>query len=130
MQIRQLFWLVLFYLFTTTAGYAATAVPLFNQALPPLPENQEVLMLTVEYAPGESSTAHRHNAYTYVYVLQGSIGMQVEGGVEQQLSAGQTFYEIPSDVHVVSKNMSTTETAKFLVLFIKTVGAPTSAPVQ
>src|ERR1041384_6323207 len=70
---------------------------------------KEAVMLTVEYAPGASSSKHRHNAHTFVYVLEGSIVMQVEGGKETTLGTGQTFYESPEDIHTVSKNASTSQ---------------------
>lgn len=91
---------------------------------------KEGVMLTVEYAPGASSTKHRHNAHTFVYVLEGSIVMQVEGGKEVTLGPGQTFYESPDDVHSVSKNASNSQPAKFLVFFVKDKGAPASIPVK
>ncbi|MGH9949517.1 MAG: cupin domain-containing protein [Pyrinomonadaceae bacterium] len=83
---------------------------------------KEVVMITVEYAPGASSEKHRHNANTFVYVLEGSITMQVEGGEAVTLGPGETFYESPTDVHTVSKNASMTKPAKFLVIFIKDKG--------
>ncbi len=91
---------------------------------------KEAVMLTVEYAPGASSSKHRHNAHTFVYVLEGSIVMQVEGGKETTLGPGQTFYESPDDVHTVSKNASSSQPAKFLVFFVKDKGAPASTPVK
>ena len=91
---------------------------------------KEAVMLTVEYAPGATSTKHRHNAHTFVYVLEGSIVMQVEGGKEVTLGPGQTFYESPDDIHSVSKNASATQPAKFLVFFVKDKGAPASTPVR
>jgi quercetin dioxygenase-like cupin family protein len=91
---------------------------------------KEATMLTVEYAPGASSSKHRHNAHTFVYVLEGSIVMQVAGGKETTLGPGQTFYESPDDVHAVSKNASATQPAKFLVFFVKEKGAPGSVPVK
>ena len=91
---------------------------------------KEAQMLTVEYAPGASSAKHRHNANTFVYVLEGSIIMQVEGGKAVTLGPGQTFYESPADVHAISKNASATQPAKFLVFFVKDKGAPPLVPVQ
>ena len=91
---------------------------------------KEVVMLTVEYAPGASSSKHRHNANTFVYVLDGSIVMQVEGGNAVTLGPGQTFYESPDDVHVVSKNASDTKPAKFLVFFVKDKDASSLVPVK
>ena len=103
--------------------------PLMTKELTGL-AGKEAMMLTVEYAPGASSSKHRHNAHTFVYVLEGSIVMQVEGGKETTLGPGQTFYESPDDVHVVSKNASNSQPAKFLVFFVKDKGAPASAPVK
>lgn len=91
---------------------------------------KEGVMLTVVYAPGASSGKHRHNANTFVYVLEGSIIMQVEGGKSVTLGPGQTFYESPDDVHVVSKNASNTQPAKILVFFVKDKGAIPSIPVK
>ncbi len=91
---------------------------------------KEAVMLTVEYAPGASSSKHRHNAHTFVYVLEGSVVMQVEGGKETTLGPGQTFYESPDDIHTVSKNASDSQPAKLLVFFVKDKGAPASVPVK
>ena len=87
-------------------------------------------MLTVEYPPGSSSPKHRHNAHTFVYVLEGSLIMQVEGGEQVTLSPGDTFYETPEDIHLVSKNASQSEAAKALVFFVKKEGAPITVPVE
>jgi quercetin dioxygenase-like cupin family protein len=91
---------------------------------------KEGLMITVEYAPGGSDPVHRHDAHVFVYVLEGSILMQVKGGKEVTLTPGQTFYEGPNDVHVVSRNASSTKSAKFLVFFVKNKGAPVLVPVK
>lgn len=91
---------------------------------------KEGLMLTVEYPPGSSDPIHRHNAYGFIYVLEGSIVMQVRGGKEVTLTAGQTFYEGPDDVHVVGRNASETRPAKFIVFLIKDKGAPVLIPVN
>src|SRR6516225_4807810 len=97
-----------------------------------LPENpgREALMITVEHAPGGSSAVHRHNAHAFVYVLEGSVVMQLKGGQEVTLTPGQSFYEGPNDVHVVDRNASGTQPAKFLVLLIKDKGAPAVVPAQ
>src|SRR4249920_4235923 len=91
---------------------------------------KEVLMITVEHAPGGSSAIHRHNAHAYVYVLEGSVVMQLKGGQAVTLTPGQSFYEGPDDVHVVDRNASGTQPAKFLVLLIKDKGAPALVPAQ
>ena len=89
---------------------------------------KEGVMLTVEYAPGQSSASHRHNASTFVYVLEGSVVMQVKGGKPMTLGPGETFFESPDDIHAVSKNASDTKPAKILVFFVKDKGAPASVP--
>ena len=91
---------------------------------------KEGLMITVEYAPGGSDPVHRHDAHAFVYVLEGSIVMQVQGGKEVTLTPGQTFYEGPDDVHLVDRNVSSTEPAKFLVLLIKNKNAPALVPAD
>jgi quercetin dioxygenase-like cupin family protein len=91
---------------------------------------KEATMVTVEYPPGGSSAEHRHNAHTFVYVLEGSVVMQVKGGQEVTLGPGQTFYESPEDIHSVSRNASTTKPAKFLVFFVKQKGAPATVPAK
>ena len=91
---------------------------------------KEGTMVTVEYAPGATSAEHRHNAHTFVYVLEGSVVMQVKGGKEVTLGPGQTFYESPDDIHTVSRNASKTKPAKFLVFFVKDKGAPETVPVK
>ena len=91
---------------------------------------KEVLMITVEYPPGASGPIHRHNAQAFVYVLEGSIVMQLKGGEQVTLTPGQTFYEGPDDVHVVGRNASSTKPARFLVLLIRNNGAPVLVPVE
>ena len=106
----------------------ASVTPLTSKDLPEFP-GKEVLMITVEYPPGSVDPIHRHNAHAFVYVLEGSIIMQVKGGKEVTLTPGQTFYEGPNDVHVVGRNASSTTPAKFVVFFIKDKGAPALVPV-
>ena len=111
------------------SALGADVTMLFKQDLTDMP-GKAGQMLTVEFAPGEVSAAHRHNAHTFVYVLEGSVVMQVEGGEAQTLGAGQTFYENPDDIHTVANNASDTEPAKILVFFIKDSDAPASMPVE
>ena len=91
---------------------------------------KELLMITTEHAPGGSTPIHRHNAHAMVYVLEGSVVMQVKGGKEVTLTPGQTFYEGPDDIHIVDRNASKTQPAKFLVFLIKDKGAPALVPVK
>jgi quercetin dioxygenase-like cupin family protein len=91
---------------------------------------KEALMITVEYAPGGSDPIHRHNADAFVYVLEGSIVMQLKGGKEVTLGPGETFYEGPDDIHVVGRNASNTKPAKFVVFLIKDPGTPVPVPMK
>jgi quercetin dioxygenase-like cupin family protein len=90
--------------------------------------NQEIVVLEVSYPPGVKSASHRHNAHTIVYVLEGTVVMQVAGGEKKTLSVGQVFYETPDDIHSVSMNASDTEPARILVFFLKEKGAPATEP--
>ena len=105
----------------------AKVTELFSKELTDFP-GKEGLMITVEYPPGSIDPIHRHNAHAFVYVLEGSIVMQVRGGKEVTLTAGQTFYEGPNDVHVVGRNASQTKPAKFVVFLVKEKGAPVFLP--
>jgi quercetin dioxygenase-like cupin family protein len=91
---------------------------------------KEGLMITVEYPPGGSDPIHRHNAHAFLYVLEGSVVMQVKGGKQVTLTPGQTFYEDSNDVHIVGRNASKTQPAKFLVFLVKEKGAPVLVPVK
>ena len=105
----------------------AKVTPLFSKDLANFP-GKEGLMITVDYPPGSTDPIHRHNAHGFIYVLEGSIVMQVRGGKEVTLKPGQTFYEGPDDVHVVGRNASQTKPAKFVVFFVKDKGAPIVVP--
>jgi quercetin dioxygenase-like cupin family protein len=107
----------------------AEVTPVFSKDLADIP-GKEGLMLFVEYPPGSSDPIHRHNAHAFVYVLEGSIVMQVRGGKEVTLTPGQTFYEGPDDVHVVGRNASQTKSAKFVVFLVKDKGAPAVVPAS
>ncbi len=91
---------------------------------------KEVRVLSLTSAPGASSAVHRHNGQVFVYLLSGSMIMQVKGQPPVTLLPGQTFYESPTDIHVVSRNASQTEPARFLAFMIMDKGAPISAPVE
>ena len=112
---------------TSSSAQQSVATALFQTDLPDI-EGREAVILEVEYPPGVASSSHRHNAHTFVYVLEGTVIMQVAGSEPQTLVAGQTFYETPDDVHSVSRNASDTESAKILVVFIKQKGAAMTEP--
>ena len=113
----------------TLLAQEAKVTDLMSKDLPNLP-GKEGLMITVEYPPGNVDPVHRHNANGFIYVLDGTIVMQVRGGKEVTLTRGQTFYEGPNDVHVVGRNASKTKPAKFVVVFVKDKGAPVLVPAS
>jgi quercetin dioxygenase-like cupin family protein len=126
----KLFALILLCLMTGAAmAQEAKVTSLMSKELTDNP-GKEVLMITVDYPPGSSDPIHRHNAQAFVYVLEGSIVMQVRGGKEVTLTPGQTFYEGPDDIHVVGRNASSTKPAKFVVFMIKDKGAPVFVPAE
>jgi quercetin dioxygenase-like cupin family protein len=104
-------------------------VPVMRKDLAGVP-GKEVLMLTVEYPPGAVEHIHRHEAYAFVYVLEGTIVEQVRGGNEVTLTPGQTFYEGPNDVHAAGRNASTTKPARFLVVMVKKKGVDAVLPAE
>jgi len=122
--------LVLASLFVETAvAEEAKVTPLLSKELKESP-GKEGLMMVVEYPPGNADPTHRHNAHGFIYVLEGSVVMQVKGGKQVTLTSGQTFYEGPDDVHVVGRNASSTQAAKLLVFMVKDKGAPVVVPVK
>jgi quercetin dioxygenase-like cupin family protein len=104
-------------------------VPVMQKDLADMP-GREMLMLSVEYPPGTVEHIHRHDAYAFVYVLEGSIVEGVRGGKEVTLTPGQTFYEGPDDVHTVGRNASTTKSAKFVVVLVKKKGVDAVLPAE
>ncbi|MCC8937533.1 cupin domain-containing protein [Bradyrhizobium sp. Arg68] len=113
----------------TAVAQEPKVTPLMSKDIPESP-GREAVMITVEHAPGESTAIHRHNAHAFVYMLEGSVVMQLKGGKQVTLTPGQSFYEGPDDVHVVDRNASDTQPAKFLVVLIKDKGAPALVPAQ
>ena len=129
MTIAKLVLMLVCLMSVTLEPKDAKVTPLLSKDLTDFP-GKEGLMITVEYPPGASDPIHRHNAHAFVYVLEGSIVMQVRGGKEATLTPGQTFYEGPSDVHVVGRNASQTKPAKFVVFLVKDKGAPVLVPAN
>ena len=114
---------------STLMGQEAKVTDLFSKDLANLP-GKEGLMMIVDYPPGSVDPVHRHNANAFIYVLEGSIVMQVRGGKEVTLTPGQTFFEGPDDVHVVGRNASKTKPAKFVLVMVKDKGAPVLVPAN
>jgi len=113
----------------TLVGQEGDVRPLLSKELTGDPA-REVSMITVEYPPGGSNPVHTHHAQALVFVLEGSVVMQLKGGAPVTLEPGQTFYEGPDDVHIVSRNASRTERARFVVFLVKVKGAPILTPVD
>lgn len=121
--------LLLFFMTSGVMAQEVEVVTLMSKDLKEAP-GKEVVLVTVGYPPGWSDPVHVHNAYGLIYVLEGTVIMQVKGGKEVTLTPGQTFYEGPDDVHVVGRNASATKPAKLLVSFVKDIGAPILVPVE
>lgn len=113
----------------TVMAQEPTVRPVMSKDLPEVP-GKEVLIITVEYPPSGKDPVHRHNAHGFIYVLEGTILMQVKGGKEVTLTPGQSWYEGPEDIHVVGRNASTTQPAKFLVFLFKEKDAPVLVPAK
>lgn len=114
---------------TAVAAESGQVMPLMKKDLKGI-AGKEAVLITVDYAPGASDQAHRHNSHVFVYVLEGSIVMQVKGGKQVTLGAGETFYESPDDTHMVGRNASHTKPAKFFVFFVKDKETPLLSPAQ
>jgi quercetin dioxygenase-like cupin family protein len=114
---------------STLMGQEAKVTDLFSKDLANIPGKEGVMMI-VDYPPGSVDPIHRHNAHAFVYVLEGSIVMQVRGGKEVTLTPGQTFYEGPDDIHVVGRNASKIKPAKFVLVMVKDKGAPVLVPAK
>ena len=107
----------------------AVVESLMTKALADYP-GKDAQLITVTYPPGAVDPVHRHNAHSFVYVLEGSIVMGVRGGKPVTLTAGQTFYEGPEDVHTIGRNASQTKPAKFLVVLLKNHDDPILIPTE
>lgn len=113
----------------TLFAQEAKVTPLLSKEFTEMP-GREGTMIAVEYFPGGSDPIHRHNAHAFVYVLEGTIVMQVRGGKQVTLTAGQTFYEGPNDEHIVGRNASSTKPARFVVFLVKEKDAPILVPIK
>lgn len=79
---------------------------------------KKALMIEVDYKPGQSSIAHKHEGTAMAYVLSGSITSQVKGENAITYKAGEFWYEPAGSEHLVSKNASKTKPAKLLVFMV------------
>ncbi|HWR16793.1 MAG TPA: cupin domain-containing protein [Terriglobales bacterium] len=129
MKFKKMVLALTFLTAATLVAQEAKVTTLMSKDLKESPGKQG-LMLMIEYPPGSTDPVHRHNAHGFIYVLEGSIVMQVRGGQEVTLTRGQTFYEGPDDVHVVGRNASKTKPARFVVFFVKDKDAPVLVPAD
>lgn len=120
---------ILCFISSPVPAQEAKVTSLMSKDLKDFP-GKEALLITVEYPPGSTDPIHRHNAHAFVYVLEGSVVMQLRGGKEVTLTPGETFYEGPDDVHIVGRSADKTKPAKFLVFLIKNKDAPVLVPVK
>ena len=109
----------------------------FSHDLPPLlGDKLSVTIVEVNYGPGESSEPHSHPCPVIGYVLEGTLRTQVKGEPEAIYKAGESFYEAPNGVHLVSANASDKDRAKLLAYFIcgqhapLSVAAPENKPLE
>lgn len=123
---------ILLTLLLTCSPLIAQDAKVTSLMVKPLPDfpGKDAQIITVEYPPGAHDPVHRHKADAFVYVLQGSIVMAVNGEKPVTLTAGQMFYEGPNDIHTIGRNASTTKAAKFVVVLLKNKGAPVLIPAQ
>jgi quercetin dioxygenase-like cupin family protein len=121
--------LILFMVCSPLIAQEAKVTTLMVKPLPDFP-GKDVQMFTVEYPPGSQDPVHRHNANGFIYVLEGSIVMAVNDGKPVTITAGQTYYEGPNDVHTIGRNASKTAPARFLVVLLKDKDAPLLIPVK
>jgi quercetin dioxygenase-like cupin family protein len=125
--MKQLLVLVPFIFGLARAADTSSVTPLLLKELPDFP-GKEALVFTVDYPPGGQNPVHRHNAHAFIYVLEGSVVMQLQGGEPLTLTPGQVFYEGPADLHIVGRNASATKPAKLLVVLVKEKGADVILP--
>lgn len=91
-------------------------------------DHLKISLVEVDYGPGGSSLPHSHPCPVIGYVVSGTYRTQLKGGPEKTLKAGESFYEAPNGVHVVSANVSSTEPAKIVAWLICDRDTPLSKP--
>ena len=127
--MKKLLLMIPFFVGLAHASDGKVVTPLMLKPLTDLP-GKEALVITVDFAPGAEDPVHRHDAHAFVYVLEGTIVMQLKGAEPVTLTPGQVFYEGPSDVHIVGRNASKTQPAKILVVLVKNQGVDAVLPVN
>jgi quercetin dioxygenase-like cupin family protein len=91
---------------------------------------KEALVYLIDYPPGTNNLPHRHDAHVFLHILSGQLNAQVKGGELTVLNPGDTYYESPNDIHIVSRNPSSTTPAKAILFMVHNKGAALSTPVK
>jgi quercetin dioxygenase-like cupin family protein len=113
-----------------SAGSTADVVePIDSYALPNVP-GKRVTIVRVFYGPGGFTRAHRHAGSVTAYITKGEIRSQLAGGVVETFKVGQSFFEPPGAVHLVSANASNTEPAELIAVFVADEGAQLTTFVE
>lgn len=103
--------------------------PIFQHDLPDVTlHGWSVTTVEVNYAPGASSTAHRHPGLTFAYVLEGEIVSKVGDEPEKTYATGEMWMETPGQLHAVSRNASTAKPARLLAILLAEKGKPLTSP--
>jgi quercetin dioxygenase-like cupin family protein len=113
----------------TSHCFAAEERALLSAPLTQAPGHQ-LSAITVTYAPGQSSSPHRHGADVFAYVLRGHVRSQLAGGALHIYGPGESWFEPAGAEHVVSGNASATEPATMLVVFVAKPDAVLTTPDQ
>jgi len=127
--------LVAFLMLVAASGLALAQTPrsvgkdLMVKELPDL-TGREALVRANVYPPGTSNPPHRHDAHVFLHVLEGQLIVQLKGGQPVTLNPGDTYYEAPDDIHVMSRNPSDSIPAKALIFMVKKTGVPSTTLVK
>ena len=114
---------------TTGAAPQSSRKVLMTKDLADFP-GKEALVYLIDYPAGTNNVPHRHDAHVFLHVLSGQLNAQVKGGELTVLNAGDTYYESPNDIHIVSRNPSSTTPAKAILFMLHNKGAALSTPVK
>jgi quercetin dioxygenase-like cupin family protein len=101
---------------------------LFKQEMTDVMGRHLTVRLT-ERDPGNGSAAHRHpGSHTVGYILEGTYEVKIDNGPARTLKAGEVFYEYPNALHAISRNPSTTEKLKYLIIQVSDPSRPATVP--
>lgn len=101
---------------------AVSARRVASEMLPNVP-GKSVTAVEVTFPAGAVSMPHHHAGSVLVYVLEGAVRSQIDGGEPTVYRTGQSFFEPPGAHHVYSASASATEPARILAVFVADDGA-------